>query len=115
MTEKAKIYVPVTAEMPIRIKPGSAIVGRQEGGIVDVYYEGNLFGACNLHNYLDRIYVAAGRLFDRAPTVARAAMDAKALVEVGVCHRPPGERACRVEFTNEAAAIEWAEQYEPAA
>jgi hypothetical protein len=59
------------------IKPKSAVVGvvhsaqNENCVMLDVYYEGNLYGAVNLVEYDDRLQCAAGRLLTRYPTVAR--------------------------------------------
>lgn len=35
-----------------------------------VYFEGNIYGAVNLHHFSERLMVAASRLLHRAPTTA---------------------------------------------
>ena len=50
--------------------PGTAVVWAAG----ELTYEGNLYGAENLRAFSERAKVAAGRLFTRAPTVARLAI-----------------------------------------
>lgn len=56
----------------LNIAKGSAIVAipTDDPTIMRLYYEGNLYGATNLHNLAERVIVAAGRAAQRAPTVA---------------------------------------------
>lgn len=70
----ATIYIPnpVLGVRYRHIAPGSGIVGvaTEHGGAV-LHFEGNLYGAENLMTYEERVRQAAGRLFQRYPTVAR--------------------------------------------
>jgi hypothetical protein len=53
------------------IASGSAIVaGPFVEGVRRVYFQGNIHGAVNLHEFEDRLLVAGYRLKDRAPTKA---------------------------------------------
>lgn len=53
------------------IAKGSAIVaGEFEDGCRRVYYEGNVFGAVNMHEFDERLLVASYRLRDKAPTTS---------------------------------------------
>lgn len=77
------VYVPAPdSPFSALVWAGSAIVGRQpHGGQVEVYYEGARDGrAPHLHA---RLELAAGRLLERYPTVARALVPAQELVAVG--------------------------------
>jgi len=50
---------------------GSAIVaGEYQDDARRVYYEGNIYGACNMHEFEDRLLVASYRLKDKAPTTS---------------------------------------------
>lgn len=65
---------------------GSAIVSTGSllsGGLVEVYYEGNLNRAENLQRFEDRALCATGRLIEKYPTVARAWVRPESLVQVG--------------------------------
>lgn len=69
--DKATIYVPVAGSRIEReLLPGSGIVGIPRHGQLLIYYEGNLYGACNLHAVEDRIVCAFGRLATTYPTCA---------------------------------------------
>jgi hypothetical protein len=67
------------------IVKGSAIVGQPAQGAerVLVYYEGNLYGAENLKAYEERVQIAAGRLTQHYPTVARSSLRKEELICVG--------------------------------
>lgn len=74
MSNVVDIAVPKSNSDLLGIKKGSAIVvSRQENssGFLDVYYEGNLYGASNMNDFEGKLIVAGGRLRDKAPTVAR--------------------------------------------
>lgn len=84
ITDICYVYVPVKdSAIESAIKPGSAIVGwptNPDDTQAIVYFEGNVYGAENLHNYLERLFVAAYRLRDRAPTVAKMKADLAELI-----------------------------------
>lgn len=64
------------------IAPGSGVVARsRDNGTVDIYYEGNLYNASNIKTIGDRIYHAAGRLFQGYPTTARLIITEQAFKE----------------------------------
>jgi hypothetical protein len=68
----AVIYVPVERSIyDTMIDPGSGIVGAEHGHELVIYYEGNRFGASNMHDPLERVKNAFGRLATLYPTVAR--------------------------------------------
>jgi hypothetical protein len=83
------VYVPklgtIAAQM---IDAGSGVVG-QPGKqvsaveVIEVYYEGNRFGYSNVHTFADRVKVAADRMGQSYPTIARAVYPVDMLVEVG--------------------------------
>lgn len=80
----------VTVYVPKDIKgiaSGSAVVGMAgsecNDGLIRIYYEGNIYGACNLHSMIDRLLVASYRLRDKAPTTAFMNVRAESLVKVG--------------------------------
>jgi len=52
------------------VDPGSGIVALKSEGFYRVYYEGNRFGASNMHSIEGRLIIAASRLLTAAPTIA---------------------------------------------
>tara|TARA_R110001592_G_scaffold316364_1_gene592815 strand:- start:51145 stop:51648 length:504 start_codon:yes stop_codon:yes gene_type:complete len=65
---------------------GSAIVSDASllsGGLIEVYYEGNVIGASNLIEFEDKALCAVGRLIQRYPTVARSWVKPDSLLQVG--------------------------------
>lgn len=81
------IFVPRPGTiMATHLKPGSAVVGVDIGPIPDstiVYYEGNLYGAANLHSYAAKLKHALGRMRAGYPTTAKALVGREDLVRVG--------------------------------
>lgn len=68
---KATIYVPVAgSRLDHELIPGSGVVGIERNGQLVLWYEGNLYGACNMHRIEDRIVCAFGRLATKYPTSA---------------------------------------------
>ena len=62
---------PESSLMGCDIAKGSAIVASEyKDGVRRVYYEGNIYGACNLNLFEDRLLVASYRLKDKAPTTS---------------------------------------------
>lgn len=81
---RLKIYVPAHTGRPReQIKRGSSIVGVRDLELIKVHFEGNLYGAVNLHKYVERLRSAAGRYVARYPTGAVMWTDESTLVEVG--------------------------------
>lgn len=86
------VYVPVKGSAAEHmIDAGSGIVGvlvpDPHGAGEDrvhVYYEGNRHGYANVVTFADRCELAAGRLWEAAPTIARAVLPAVELTKVGV-------------------------------
>lgn len=83
------IYVPESdhSNMVLAdIKKGSAIVGEMASScdpLVEIYYEGNLYGAVNLQRFEDRVLCAAGRMRENYPTAACGMVPDSTLREVG--------------------------------
>lgn len=80
------IYVP-NAPNTFGIDPASAIVAgvSQRGNeTLQVYFEGNRFGAENMKRFDERCLHAAGRAATRYQTIAKAALPASELLHVGV-------------------------------
>lgn len=75
--KRADVVVARTKEALARtgIRPQSGIVAVCSDERVMIYYEGNLHGAENLRDWSERVICAAGRLFQRYPTVARTCLD----------------------------------------
>lgn len=68
---EAGIYVPTEGSVYDGIiTPGSGIVGIERNGGLLLYYEGNHYGASNMHEARERVMCAFGRLATRYPTVA---------------------------------------------
>ncbi|POP51549.1 hypothetical protein [Zhongshania marina] len=74
------------AEPFCRLLKGTAIVSDRSllsGGLIEVYYEGNKYGACNLLHFEDKALCAVGRLIQRYPTVAKMWVKPESLKQVG--------------------------------
>lgn len=72
--QTANIVVPVNLDNAFGIKQNSAILVTQkpnQDGFHTMYYEGNLHGAVNLETFEEKLMVAAGRMRDNYPTIAR--------------------------------------------
>lgn len=68
------------------IDRGSGIIvsaGPNESGYVELYYEGNRYGACNIRTFADRVYHAADRASTRYPTIATMAAKQAEVVQIG--------------------------------
>lgn len=80
------VYVPVEGSRAARmIDPGSGIVGSiREADHVSVYFEGNRHGYVNVITFADRCEIAAGRLWESYPTIARMVLPADELAVAGV-------------------------------
>ena len=101
-----RVFVPKNAQ-PL-IAPGSAIVAKEplsiEEGRVTVYYEGNLNGAENLRQFVERLNCAAGRCSERYPTVAMASLELSELVDVGRFDLATGQL---INLDEPAALVAW--------
>ena len=86
---RLKLFIPSPDSTYYKVlAQGSALVGapadaRFGDGNVLVYYEGNIYGACNLETFADKAKCAAGRLITRYPTVAQVVLPREELIEVG--------------------------------
>ncbi|MCL4722654.1 MAG: hypothetical protein KJZ90_00065 [Rhodocyclaceae bacterium] len=111
--DKATIYVPVAgSRLERELLPGSGIVGIPRHGQLVIYYEGNLYGACNLHRIEDRIICAFGRLATKYPTGAmRGVLDEEIadLIPVGEVAWP---NRVSIHEDKRAALAAYADQYQ---
>ncbi len=98
------LYAPAQGRHPT-IAAGSAIIGYVRDGYVHCYFEGNLYGAENLRRYYERAIVAAGRMVDRAPTVAQMLVPEEHLKAVA---RYDTETRRINEILDEIALVSWA-------
>ena len=84
------VYIPQNVDKPVcrNIAFGSAIVGKPHAdyGRITVYFEGNLFGAENMRSLEARAMIAAGRLHDSYPTIAKMSLPENALLKIGNYH-----------------------------
>lgn len=97
------------------IAKGSAIAAVPVGDDrFAIYYEGNLNGAVNLHDFRERIYCAAGRAMTKYPTVAVVYLSKadyeSIFFEVGQVNLGSDDKM-QIIFTNAVAANAWADQY----
>ena len=85
--EVATIYVPVGVVISKTLYPGSGVVGtRMPCGTLVIYYEGNLYGAENMHEGRERVACAFSRLAVQYPTIAKQAVmpdEERHLIPVG--------------------------------
>lgn len=66
------VFIPTAEAVAAKaIVKGSGIVGRDHFHGLEVYYEGNVYGAGNIVTFADRVYHAASRMETAYPTVAR--------------------------------------------
>lgn len=80
----ATVYVPAGTGELLGIDPRSGIVGQPvANGFVEVYFEGNRFGASNIVTFADRCHHAADRMWESYPTIARKTVPASLLEEAG--------------------------------
>jgi len=83
---RVRLYIPKLATpAAVIIKAKSAIVGVPSGDTerVEIYYEGNVNGACNLTRFAERCQCAFGRLATNYPTVAHMMASRNDLEPVG--------------------------------
>lgn len=103
------VYVPTKPWLgrPFGILPGSAIVGvpRLDDATdsIEVYFEGNLYGDEYFFRFAMRCLHAHGRMAQRYPTVAKARVLLRNLVEVGIWH--PRQKV--VEVTDMVLLADW--------
>jgi hypothetical protein len=90
-TDAIDVYVPNpdrgTPPLAFGIDPKSGIVGRRtqpedpESPVL-IYYEGNRFGYANVITFADRCMIAAGRMVEDAPTIAKMLVGHDAVIRV---------------------------------
>lgn len=104
------IVIPTNENDTSGLIKGSAVLVSREvnyAGFCDLYYEGNKYGASNLHAFDEKLLVAGGRMRDKAPTVARSYMKpsniAKAFIKVGEYDLNKFEAT----ITDQASLDEW--------
>jgi hypothetical protein len=86
-TKTIDVYVPNPDSIQLLgVDPKSAIVGRHRPagsrwtGVV--YYEGNRYGYANVVTFADRCMIAAGRMEQNAPTIAKCVVTHDAVIRV---------------------------------
>lgn len=105
------------------IAAGSALVtygdGSVDGGLpfestdyMQVYYEGNVYGASNLRTLADRARHAAGRMVQTAPTIAKRLVPPEEMVVAGTLadgwmHCSPGEMLVEPDEDGREALARW--------
>ncbi len=82
------VYIPRQPPTPSlrHLKRGTAIVSDSthlSGVLMEVYYEGNAYGAENLRSFEERALHATGRLVQRSPTTACSWVRSESLIQVG--------------------------------
>ncbi|EIF42872.1 hypothetical protein DOK_11846 [gamma proteobacterium BDW918] len=82
------VFIPrsPTTKALAHLKPGSAIVSDSTlltGALIEVYYEGNIYGAENLMTFEEKALCATGRMIQRYPTTARSWVTSGSLIQVG--------------------------------
>lgn len=86
------------------IAPRSMIVGERMGnGQHKIYYEGNLYGACNLNTPEEKLAAAWGRMWTRYPTVAMGIVPNDSIIHVGTYN--PATRELTI--LNQSAYDRW--------
>lgn len=106
---RLSLFVPhPESSLCTQLARGSAIVGiSQQHDHLRIFYEGNVIGAANLRRYRDRALQAASRLLHNYPagypTVARADVDRREVIEIGTIEPAKG----RVEITAQADDLSW--------
>lgn len=97
------------------IAPGSGVVGIPRDGGVLIFYEGNLHGASNLHDWRERVLCAAGRLFSHYPTVALRFVPQEQLadlISIGVCTAETPHRGYRIDVEHATEVQVYADRYQ---
>lgn len=116
------VYVPDPAFMRGRqtasIDPLSGIVGNavadglvpaNDDAPVLIYYESNRFGAVNIVTFADRCMIAAGRLTQRYPTIARREVRSGAVIRLGE-YLPDQRRVVIDDDRGMALLAQWLQQ-----
>ena len=75
--DELSLLVPKTEfQAQHELKKGSAVVAvKRPSGQVIAYYEGNIYGACNIVTFDDKAVLAYGRLVQNYPTSAKFVLD----------------------------------------
>jgi|GEM_PF-1653403 len=110
--------------IPTNMHPASASIAKGSGivadlsrpdGIVVVWYEGNIYGASNLHQFEERITCAAGRAQESYPTVAKIALSRQdyndAFAEIGKFSGLIRKRTHEIVIKDTITAQQWADKY----
>lgn len=81
------VYVPnPDSTRLIGVDPKSGIIGRpalHDDSLLLVYYEGNRYGFSNVITFADRCMIAAERMTQDAPTIAKSLVPCDAVIRVG--------------------------------
>lgn len=105
---RLKLFIPSPDSTYYKVlAQGSALVGDPTDSRfgeckVLVYYEGNIYGACNLNSFAEKATCAAGRLIERYPTIAKVVLPREELIEVGFM-----EEGYRVTLEREDLIAAW--------
>lgn len=83
MLTPCNVYLPVDQTVLDHIDRGSGIVGVEDGERILLYFEGNRFGYANVVTFADRVMIAAGRMQERYPTIARMSVEVDSVRKVG--------------------------------
>jgi hypothetical protein len=98
----------------LTIDPGSGIVTALQppSGLrrqrIEVYFEGNRYGAENMRRFEERVLHAAGRLDKHYPTIARGVFLADEFVVVGTFTFAEDWRTHQLTITDPATLETWA-------
>jgi hypothetical protein len=75
--------------------------------MIDVYYEGNRYGAINMRTFSERVKQAAGRLQQRYPTVAHGAFLRSEFAVVGTYRFENDWSSQELTITDGERLLEW--------
>ncbi|QAY80481.1 hypothetical protein [Sphingosinicella sp. BN140058] len=102
------LYIPAATPALAAVKKGSAIVGAPREGYLVVYYEGGIYQHNKDMPFAEKLAIAAGRLSDRAPTVALAAVQDSDVQRVGTVSYDQILRGWILsDLTDAAALADW--------
>jgi hypothetical protein len=77
------------------VATGSAVVKsihhNEDDGNVHVYFEGNVYGATNLHRFADKLQSATSRMLTRYPTVACKIVPKDDVIAIGTFDEVTGQ------------------------
>lgn len=98
------------------ISPGSGVVGTKRDGGLLLHFEGNQYGASNLHNWRERTLSAAGRMFARYPTTAMRFVPAEQvttdLIPVGSVTADTPQSGYRIDVENTEELNQYVARYQ---